>query len=275
MSYKNAFKDKVAVITGAGSGIGEALARALAAQGARLVLVDIHQDRIEALCEELQLADDRLICISADISDPVAIDRLSTRVGETFGHVDLLFNNAGISAGGRFEQIEADVFERVMDVNFYGVVRMTRGFLPLLRQSVQARIINISSIFGVIAPEGQSAYCASKFAVRGFSMVLRHELERDAITVTTIHPGGVNTRIARDAAVPRDVTRDQLKAAMKSAEQNLIMPPEQAATIILKGVAKGKSRVFVGRDAHMAMWIERILPTRYWSIMRGRFAKLA
>lgn len=264
------FKNKVAVITGAGSGIGAALADDLAGRGVKLVLADRDADRLAKRRVDLDTLTD-VMTVVTDVSDKSQLDHLVAETTARFGQADMLFNNAGIAVGGRFEQVSEDDFETLMDINLNGVIRLTRRFIPLLRQSPDAAIINISSIFGVIAPEGQTAYCTAKFAVRGFSMVLRHELEGSNISVTTVHPGGVNTRIAKDAIIPDDLTPAEIKAAMKQANQNHVMPPEQAAAIILRGVENRKSRVFVGRDAHLLMWFERILPTRYWSMIKNRF----
>jgi short-subunit dehydrogenase len=183
--------------------------------------------------------------------------------------VQLLFNNAGVACGGTFEQVAESDFEWLMDINFYGVVRMTRAFLPLLRAADEARIVNISSLFGLIAPPGQAAYSASKFAVRAFSESLRRELEAEGSTVgvTLVHPGGVATSIAANARTPKGINDIDLEAQRKKFAKFLRMPPEQAGEIIVTGAERGKARVIVGNDAKFAAFVERIAPVSYWKFL--------
>src|SRR5262249_35202511 len=150
-------------------------------------------------------------------------------------------------------------------INFWGVVQMTRAFLPLLEQSEEARLVNISSLFGLITPPGQTAYCASKFAVRGFSESLRHELANTRIGVTVAHPGGVATSIAKNARLPAGVSDEEVAKKRKYFESVLTMPPETAGEIIVRGVQQRKPRILVGRDARFAAAVERLLPVTYWN----------
>jgi short-subunit dehydrogenase len=158
---------------------------------------------------------------------------------------------------------EAD-FDWLIAINFFGVVRMTRAFLPLLKASDDARIVNMSSIFGIIAPPGQTAYCASKFAVRGFSESLRHELKDTNVGVTVVHPGGVATSIARNARVPQTMTREEFRAAVGPVEAQLKLPPAVAAEAIVGAVERRQARVIVGSDAKFAVMIERMAPVANW-----------
>ena len=158
-------------------------------------------------------------------------------------------------------------FEWLFGINFWGVVRMTRAFLPLLHNSEAARIVNISSFFGMIAPPGHAAYAASKFAVRGFSESLRHELSGTRIGVTVVHPGGVATAIARHSRQPSGLSADEAAAKRKLFESFLRMPPETAGEIIVRGIEAGKARILVGSDAKRIAMLERLLPVSYWNVI--------
>jgi short-subunit dehydrogenase len=158
-------------------------------------------------------------------------------------------NNAGVALGGTFEQTSEADFDWLMEINFHGLVRMTRAFLPLLHQRPQARIVNISSLFGLISPPGQTAYSASKFAVRGFSNALRLELEKTNVGVTVAHPGGIATAIARSARVSEKVSTEEATKHQAMAQKMLRMPPDRAAEIIVRAVERNQARVLVGLDA--------------------------
>ena len=175
-----------------------------------------------------------------------------------------------MSASRALDRVAEADFERVLEVNFHGVVRMSRAFLPLLQAEPAAQLVNISSIFGVIAPPGQTAYSASKFAVRGFSMALAHELDGSNVAVSVVHPGGVNTKIAESAKTPDDATPEEIEQGRAAAKAALVMPPPRAAEIILKGVERRQRRIFVGSDAHIAAQIERVFPVGYLRFMRRR-----
>lgn len=264
---------RTALITGAASGIGRGISQALAKRGCNLALADLNEDGLgetEGLCGAgVKISRHRL-----DVSDRIAIATFPDQVMAAHGRADLLFNNAGVAIGGTFEQVAEDDFEWLMDINFYGVVRMTRAFLPLLRASDDARIVNISSIFGIIAPPGQTAYSAAKFAVRAFSESLRNELEAEGanIGVTVVHPGGVATSIAKNARPPRGANDIDLEEQKKRFEKFLRMPPERAGEIIVSGVEKRKPRVMVGNDARFMAAIERLAPVSYWKLL-GRGLK--
>src|SRR5579859_7625273 len=194
---------KTAVITGAAGGIGRAIAVSLAKRRCHLALADVNEAALAETAAFASGAGLRITCHRLDVSDAGAIAEFPGVVEAAHPGVDILVNNAGVALGGTFEQVSAGDFEWLFSINFWGVVRMTRAFLPLLKASQEAQIVNISSLFGLIAPPGQTAYCAAKFAVRGFSESLRHELEGSRVGVTTVHPGGVATSIAKNARISR------------------------------------------------------------------------
>ena len=267
------FKGRTAVITGAGSGIGAALAAALAARGANLALADINEARLQEVADALKSNEIKVTTQKVDVADRDQIAAFAEAVQREHGAVHGLFNNAGVALGGTFDRVKDDDFEWLMNINFYGVVRMTRAFMPLLKQADMAQLVNVSSIFGIVAPSGQTAYSSAKFAVRGFSNALMHELEGTSIGVTTVHPGGVNTRIAEDAKKPEDMTEAELAAVKKMAKEGLVMPPPEAAEIILRGVERRLPRVLVGKDAHTLAILERIFPIKYWNFIKKRASR--
>ncbi|HME37566.1 MAG TPA: SDR family oxidoreductase [Steroidobacteraceae bacterium] len=262
--------DRVALITGAGSGIGQATALSLAHRGCHLALADINEvglahTQTRALTAGVHVSGHRL-----DVADRAAVAALPAAVLKAHGRVDLLVNNAGVALAGHFDQVSEADFDWLMEINFHGVVRMTRAFLPLLQASDDARIVNVSSVFGLIAPPGQCAYSASKFAVRGFSNALRHELAGTRVGVSVVHPGGVATAIARNARVPQGAAADEMRRRLGLAEKLLRMPPERAGEIIVRGIEKRRARILVGWDATIISLIERLAPVSYWRILAPR-----
>jgi NADP-dependent 3-hydroxy acid dehydrogenase YdfG len=203
-----------------------------------------------------------------DVADRAAVAAFPSEVQRAHQRVDLVMNNAGVALGGTFEQVSEHDFDWLLDINFHGVVRMTRAFLPLLHQSDDARIVNVSSIYGIITPPGQAAYSASKFAVRGFSNVLRHELEGSTVGVSVVHPGGVATSIAKSARIPAGAPADEVERGRKTMEKLLRMAPEQAGEIIVRGIEKRQARILVGSDAKAAAFLERLAPVGYWNLLK-------
>ena len=265
-------RGKVAVITGAAGGIGRGIALALARRGCSLALADIDEAGLgetAALAEGLGVAASRH---RLDVAERAAIAAFPEAVTAAHGGADILVNNAGVAVGGTFEQVSEEDFEWLFAINFWGVVRMTRAFLPLLRASGDAHLVNLSSLFGLIAPPGQTAYCASKFAVRGFSESLRNELEAEGarIAVTVVHPGGVATRIAENARTPPDLGDEQIAANRERFKRLLKMPPERAGETIVAAMERRQPRVIVGSDAKAAALIERLAPVSYWKTLQRR-----
>jgi short-subunit dehydrogenase len=261
-------RGRVAVVTGAAGGIGRATALALAARGCHLALADIDGAGLADVARAAEALGVRASVHALDVADRADVRALPRSVHSAHGRVDLLVNNAGVALGGTFAQVSEADFDWLMEINFHAVVRMTRAFLPLLQASDDARIVNVSSIYGIISPPGQAAYSASKFAVRGFSNVLRHELEGSTVGVSVVHPGGVATRIAQDARVPAGAPPDEIERGRKAMARLLRMAPEQAGAIIVKGIAARRARILVGNDARAAALLERLLPVGYWHLLK-------
>src|SRR5262249_3325868 len=206
----------------------------------------------------------RISCHALDVADRMATAALPQAVLARHGRVDLLFNNAGVALAGTFEQVSEADFDWLLEINFGAVVRLTRAFMPHLKVSDDARIVNMSSVFGLISPPGQTAYAASKFAVRGFSNALRFELEGSNVGVTVVHPGGVATKIAENARRPAGTTNAEVAEQLKTARRLLTMPPAKAGEIIVQAIECRAPRVVVGRDAKLMALIERLAPVSYW-----------
>lgn len=268
-------RGRVAVITGAGGGIGRGIALACARRGCNLALADVNE---AGLAETAAMTTGvKVTTVRLDVTDRAATAALPQQVLADHRRLDLLVNNAGVAIGGTFEQVAEEDFDWLMEINFHAVVRLTRAFLPHLKQSDAARIVNVSSLFGLIAPPGQAAYCASKFAVRGFSESLRHELEEAGSTVgvSVVHPGGVNTAIAKSARPPR--LASEAEASLVEVEKErfqkfLGMSPVDAGEIIISGVERRRARIIVGSDAKRASLIERLSPVGYWNILKRSMA---
>ncbi len=258
---------RVALVTGAGSGIGRAIARSLLARSCHLALAD----RDEAgLAETVRILGGGVDVSShvLDVADRAAVASLPEQLMSRHGRVDLVFNNAGVSLGGTFEQVSDEDFDWLFSINFVGLVRVTRAFLPLLHRSDDARLVNLSSLYGLIAPPGQVPYAASKFAVRGFSQALGHELRGSTVGVTTVHPGGVATAIARNARVSHGANDpEMIEQGRVRAERMLRMPPSRAGEIIVAGVERRRRRILVGTDAKLVAALERLAPVSYWAIL--------
>ena len=253
------------MITGAANGIGRAIAVSLARRGCNLALADIDDVGLAATAEltrDVRVSQHRL-----DVADRAAVTEFPAVVAAAHRGVDVLVNNAGVAVGGTFEQVAEEDFEWLFEINFWGVVRMTRAFMPLLRASDDARIVNLSSVYGIVAPAEQTAYAASKFAVRGFSEALRHELEGSRISVSVVHPGGIATAIAEKARVPAGISEEEIARRHARYRKLLRLPPEIAGETIVRGIERRKSRILIGSDATSIALIARIFPVSYWKLL--------
>jgi len=263
----NEFAGKVAVITGAGSGIGRALALNLAAKGARLALSDIDT---EGLAETARQADALGADVKSDrlnVAEREAVLAYADDVVAHYGVVHQIYNNAGIAHNGDVEKSDFKDIERIIDVDFWGVVNGTKAFLPHVIASGDGHIVNISSVFGLIAVPGQSAYNAAKFAVRGFTEALRQEMlvAKRPVKVTCVHPGGIKTAVARNATVADD--QDVQSFAEFFDKRLALHTPEMAARTIITGVAKGRARVVVGWEAKALDVLARIIGPAYQRVI--------
>ena len=278
------FNGKVAAVTGAASGIGRALALELARRRCHLALSDVND---VALRETASAAGEQGVCVTVakvDVADRAAMHGFAEQVVRDHGKVNLIFNNAGVSVGATVHGIDYDDFEWIMGINFWGVVHGTKAFLPHLKASGDGHVVNVSSVFGLFAYPGQSAYNASKFAVRGFTESLRQELEllRWPVSATCVHPGGIKTNIARASrysASLKDFGGDDIELMKSEFEKAFITSPEEAASVILKGIEENRRRVLIGRDARFFDRMQRLLPARYQQLIvstlrRRRAARL-
>ena len=258
----------VAVLTGAGSGMGAELAVQLAAKGANLALVDRDESGLQATVARLGGGGVKVSAHVMDVSYAAAIEAFPAQVLEVHGRVSVLINNAGVALVGTFEQASLADFEWLMNINFWGGVRLTHAFLPVLRREPMAQIMLVSSVFGLIGPPGQTAYAASKFALRGFGEALRHELGQGKIGVTIVHPGGVNTNIARSARIGEKMDRQAAQAGVKLFQKMLKTRADRAASRMLRGIERREKRVLIGADAYQIDAIQRLIPAGYWGVIR-------
>lgn len=260
--------DKVVVITGAGSGMGRELALLSASRGAKVALSDWNPDGLEGTVQLLKARGATEIRSDVvDVSDRAAVSTWATAVSEQFSRVNLVINNAGVSMTGDFEDMTYEEFDWIVGVNFTGVVNGTKEFLPHLIASGDGALINISSLFGLVSMPGQTAYNATKYAVRGFTEGLREEMliNKHRVSVTCIHPGGIKTGISRNGR--KTVGQDGTTIDRLFDEKLARMSPEKAAEIILAAGLKGKARQLVGLDAHLLHHVAKLTGSRYQDIV--------
>jgi NADP-dependent 3-hydroxy acid dehydrogenase YdfG len=263
------FLGKVAVVTGAGSGIGQALAVELARSGAKLAISDIDTEGLAQTEERIKAIGAPVKANRLDVTEREAFLAYADEVNEHFDKVNQIYNNAGIAFTGDVEISQFKDIERVMDVNFWGVVNGTKAFLPHLIASGDGHIINISSLFGILSVPGQAAYNSAKFAVRGFTEALRQEmaLAGHPVKVTTVHPGGIKTAIARNATAAEGLDANELA---KFFDNRLARTsPQRAARIILEAVRKNNARVLVGPDAKVLDLVVRLTGSGYQRLFSG------
>lgn len=263
----NHYQGKVAVVTGAASGIGRALAVQLAGHGARLALADVNMAALEetrALCGPSEAR-----CYQVDVSQRQAVFGLADQVKHDFGTAHFIFNNAGVALVATVAQSTIEEIEWQLAINLWGVIYGTKAFLPIFQAQDEGHIVNISSVFGLIGFPGQGAYNISKFGVRGLTECLWSELEGTGVKATTVHPGGIRTQIGAQARFGQNATERE-RSFSTQFEKALITPPEDCARAILAGVAKGKNKIVTGNQALLTDWLSRLLPTSYHHAIRRK-----
>lgn len=259
---------RIAAVTGAGSGIGRALALALAHRRCPLALADIDENGLAQTVEAAAGLGVKVTAARLDVADRAAMYNWADQVVADHGGVNLIFNNAGVALSTTIEGADYGDLDWIMDINFWGVVYGTKAFLPHLKAAGDGHVINISSVFGLFAQPGMSAYNASKFAVRGFTESLRQELDLEAggVSATCVHPGGIRTAIARNCRISASMAAltgidgDTAKARF---ERLLATSPEKAAEVILKAVERKRRRVLIGPDAYIVDAMQRLMPAAY------------
>ncbi|MFI7539920.1 SDR family NAD(P)-dependent oxidoreductase [Actinoplanes sp. NPDC049599] len=268
------FAGRTCVITGAASGIGAALTLDLARRRAVLALVDRDAEgleRVAGLARELGAQDVSTHLV--DLSDGGDRLDLAAAVAERHRGADLLVNNAGVALNGTFDQVSMKDFDWLLEINLHAVIRTTKAFLPQLLSRPGAHVVNISSLFGLIAPPTQVAYVTSKYGVRGFSESLRHELA-GKVGVTVVHPGGIKTNIATSARLSgADEDGTQAAQAAEFTRRALTLPPEEAAKLIVAAVRDRKPRLVITKVAKLADLLARVAPARYWNVVQRQLDK--
>ncbi|MFP2912140.1 SDR family NAD(P)-dependent oxidoreductase [Pyxidicoccus sp. 3LFB2] len=257
-------KDRVAAITGAGSGIGRATAALLARNGCHVALSDVNEQGLAETAEQCRSHGVQVRATRVDVAQRDAVHGWADEVARELGRVHVIVNNAGVALGATIEDTRYEDFEWLMNINFWGVVHGTKAFLPHLRAAGEGHVINVSSVFGLIGVPTQGAYNSAKFAVKGFTEALRQELEVEGVPigVTCVHPGGIKTNIARNARLTqRKGWVDE--RSNKDFEKSFSTTPERAASDILAAILKNRRRQLIGGDAVFIDLMQRLLPTFY------------
>jgi short-subunit dehydrogenase len=266
-----AIRGAAAAVTGAASGIGRALALELSARGCDLALADRDDAGLATLAAEIARAYQRKVTVHrVDVGEPEQIEAFAQAAIADHPGLNIVINNAGVALMGQFDEIDQAQMDWLMNINFWGVVHGTRAFLPHLKARREAHIVNLSSIFGIIAPPGQTAYAAAKFAVRGFSEALRHELALAAspVRLSVVHPGGVATNIARNSRTGIGMTDNARRAdSIERFEAAARTTPKDAALRIIKGIENNQPRILIGNDARIMDLVQRFRPASYWTLL--------
>jgi short-subunit dehydrogenase len=272
-----AIRGAAAALTGAASGIGRALALELAARGCDLALADRDEAGLQAVAAEIAKSHQRKVTVHrVDVSEPGQIADFALAATSAHPGLNIVVNNAGVALLGNFAEIDQAQMEWLININFWGVVRTTRALLPHLERQREAHIVNISSIFGIIAPPGQTAYAAAKFAVRGFSESLRHELQMadSPVKLSVVHPGGVSTNIVRNSRTGTGITDNERRAqTIERFDAVAKTTPTAAALRIIEGIEKNAPRILIGSDARFMDLLQRFRPGTYWTVLARRIEK--
>jgi short-subunit dehydrogenase len=274
-----AIPGSAAAVTGAASGIGRALALELAARGCDLALADRDEAGLQSVATEIASAHLRKVSTHrVDVGEPAQIAEFAAAASAAHPKLNIVINNAGVALLGQFGEIEQAQMDWLFNINFWGTVHGTRAFLPILSKQPEAHIVNLSSIFGIIAPPGQSAYAAAKFAVRGFSESVRHELAvaGSPVRLSVVHPGGVATAIARNSRTGVGVTDNARRSqSIERFENAAKTTPRDAALRIIKGIERNEPRILIGNDARFMDLLQRFRPATYWAPLQRKLERMA
>jgi short-subunit dehydrogenase len=266
-------------VTGAASGIGRALAIELAGRGCDLALADRDEAGLQAVTAEIGRAGGRKVTTHrVDVGVPGEIEAFAKDASAAHPALNILVNNAGVALLGQFGEIDQAQMEWLININFWGVVHGCRAFLPLLSRQREAHIVNLSSIFGIIAPPGQTAYAAAKFAVRGFSESLRHELAvaGSPVRLSVVHPGGIATNIVRNSRTGTGISDNARRSeSIERFDQIARTTPTAAALRIITGIEKNQPRILIGNDARGADFLQRLRPSSYWAPLARKIERVA
>src|SRR6266852_3939657 len=272
-----AIRGSAAAVTGAASGIGRALALELAVRGCDLALADRDEAGLQATAAEIGRAAPQKVTVHrVDVGEPKEIADFAQAAVTAHPGLNIVINNAGVALMGQFSEIDQAQMDWLMNINFWGVVHSTRAFLPHLARQRKAHIVNLSSIFGIVAPPGQTAYAAAKFAVRGFSESLRHELQMAAspVRLSVVHPGGVATNIARNSRTGVGMTDNERRAqTIERFDRVAKTTPAAAALRIIAGIENNAPRILIGNDARFMDLLQRFRPATYWPVLARRIEK--
>jgi NAD(P)-dependent dehydrogenase (short-subunit alcohol dehydrogenase family) len=270
------YNGRTAAITGAGSGIGRALAVALSNRGAHLAISDVNEAGLDETVSQCSGGPGKVVGYHLDVADRAAVLAHADEVASTFGGVHLVVNNAGVAVAGTIEETTFEDFDWLLGINLNGVINGSKAFLPHLIASGDGHLVNLSSVFGLVAPAFNGAYCTAKFGVRGFTEALRQEMRISGhpVKVHSVHPGGIRTNIARSARVKPSALAEGDRDLGSDFDRIARTSPEKAAATILRGVDSDKARILIGPDAYVIAAVPRLLGATYVDLF-GRVGRRA
>ncbi|MEQ8378555.1 SDR family NAD(P)-dependent oxidoreductase [Parvibaculum sp.] len=268
-------KGKLAIVTGAASGIGRGTALELARRGARLAISDLDRAGLAETAKRIEALGTTVTTYLLDVADRDAVYAFAQEIETTHGGADIVVNNAGVAQIARVDELTYEDFEWVMNIDFWGMVYGTKAFLPQMQAKGAGHIVNVSSVFGIISVPTQAAYNSAKFAIRGFTEALRHEMKGTEIKVSCVHPGGIKTNIVRNARFLQSTQATAREDAASGFDKLAMTTPEKAGRVIVNGIARNKPRILIGIDAKIIDWMQRLMPVSYGRIMfRGEGSPL-
>ncbi len=265
-------KGKLAIVTGAASGIGRATAVELARRGAHLAISDLDRSGLAETAKRIEALGSGVTTYLLDVADRDAVYAFAQDIETSHGGADIVINNAGVAQIARIDELTYDDFEWVMKIDFWGMVYGTKAFLPQLRAKGAGHIVNVSSLFGLVAVPSQAAYNSAKFAIRGFTEALRHEMKGTGIAVSCVHPGGIKTNIVRNARFLQSTQATVREEAVSGFDRLARTTPERAGQVIVRGIERNKPRILIGADAKAIDWLQRLMPASYGKLLFRREA---